>query len=522
MKTFFHKHKIVLIAMALVLCVGALSGLGIAGIIRISMGGRTFETVAEAKTEERPTETPRPAPISPTERAERPAEQTPEPVSTPAPSPTPEPPKEILLSANEIKTLTQSVQNRRRYIIPIRTENYIPDNRFLWEEIEPDATQRRNALNTANELTRTIFGESFAVVTGYPMRNASVRLFTDPTGDREAFFRVADPNDVLILFMRASDGRLICADLLTYPEREAINRREDCERIARALGYDATHLTNENGTEREIVYLFRAKTGACLSFSYCGDKLWQVAVYPSTEAMIECEYFLADIQLDYSVAAYPEKFVEARPPSGSQPYDMLYGAQIITKLDRLNGMLTGVSLERSKIKATFYRDESGAREDCWKIVGADLTAVVSAYSRNVISMECNIPCKTLADIPYEEMGNDAYLEVAELIGRYLFTGLGTYRGDPHGKTVTKVMTDAIYDYHACTMSVELEDGTFYELVFKDGVLVEIRYYPDESFMIEGGFGWVADHVYVNAATGRKVIPGRRDWDGEFFVIRHEN
>ena len=48
MKTFLMKHKILVIALCSVLCLGILSGLVIGGVIRFSTRGTSFETVADA------------------------------------------------------------------------------------------------------------------------------------------------------------------------------------------------------------------------------------------------------------------------------------------------------------------------------------------------------------------------------------------------------------------------------------------------------------------------------------------
>ena len=52
MKTFFRQHKIALFAILVVLCFGILTGLVIAGTIRLSMTEHAFTTVAEAKSQE--------------------------------------------------------------------------------------------------------------------------------------------------------------------------------------------------------------------------------------------------------------------------------------------------------------------------------------------------------------------------------------------------------------------------------------------------------------------------------------
>ena len=172
------------------------------------------------------------------------------------------------------------------------------------------------------------------------------------------------------------------------------------------------------------------------------------------------------------------------------------------------------------MKAVFYRDESGAREDCWVITGDRFEMTVSAYSRDVIRLDCSIPCKDLLAIPYEKMGGAEYEAAAKLIGEELFTKLGISdaSSDAHGKAVKNVDVNAVADYHYCTMDVYLEDGTVYELGFENGVLKYAEHYANDQFFWVGiNTGWVADMVYVNAATGKKYIPEYRDWDGDLHV-----
>ena len=51
MKSFFRKHKIFMIALCGVLCIGIFSGLLLTGVINLSKSASSFKTVAEAKEE---------------------------------------------------------------------------------------------------------------------------------------------------------------------------------------------------------------------------------------------------------------------------------------------------------------------------------------------------------------------------------------------------------------------------------------------------------------------------------------
>ena len=514
MKTFLTKHKVLMIALCGVLCLGVLSGLVLAGVINRSKGGSSFATVAEAKET---ASAPQPAANAETEPAADPVD--PNPTASPAPA-------EVKLSGDRIREITVMVQHRRRYVIPVRTYHAPAENKMLWEQSRPGPDEEDLARQAADEYTQILYGKSYEEFTGYPLDSANVILFNDMEGDRDAFLRVTDPAGTYLVTVREADRKLLCADLLTYPETVSLDREKDALRLAEKLGYHAAVLYRDNNGSGfyEAVYELTTDTDECLAFSYCGDQLWQVAVYPNRDAMLESEYFLADVQYDYETPAYPRNFVEAEAPAFGP--DQMVGDRTITSLlYRLYNQLSGEEAKKQDdFKATFYRDDSGAREDCWVITGDRFEMTVSAYSRDVIRLDCVIPCKELLAIPYEEMGGAEYEAVARQIGEELFAALGTYDGDTHGKAVKNDDVNAVADGHYCTMDVYLEDGTVYELGFADGVLKYAEHYAnDEFFWVGINTGWVADTVYVNAATGKQFVPDYRDWDGDLHVLpRPEN
>ncbi|MBQ1820008.1 MAG: hypothetical protein II117_00245 [Clostridia bacterium] len=514
MKLFFHKHMIVLIACTAVLCVGVLAGLVIGGTIRTSMGERTFTTVADADAATR-------APEKTGETEDRTDDA---PAVDQQPKPAPE--KETLtLSADEIGRISQRVERRRRTIIPIRSDLWVAQNTFLWTETQPDAQQTEAARDAAEKLTAALFGKTFDELTGTGAGAAKVQAFTDPTGDRDTILRISDSQGIYLLTLRASDLTLICADLLAYPESTLSDGREkDSQAVAQKLGYSTKHHRFEKNsisdTLIETVYEFKTDSEACVTFSYIGDTLWQAAVYPSEQAMLEGEYFLADIQYDYSTPAYPQKFVEAEPPKKAE--NVINKEKIFASLSRMYRNLSGEKLDTSKLTATFFRDESGAREDCWKITGEGLEVVISAYSGDVISFAGVVPCKDLLNIPYEEMGGEAYEAATKTVADYLVFSLGSCTGHAKEKTVKEIDNNAVYDWHFCTMDIVLEDGTWYECYFCDGILKEIWHFANETLFMDGPSGWLADAVYINATTGKPYIPNYRDWDGDLHTVRPDN
>lgn len=503
MKTFLHNHKVLVIALAVVLSLGVLSGIILGAATRFSAGGESFTTFAEAKEAAKAAEPA--AEAAEKEKTGSGGQTEPEPAPTPSPAPSE-------LSADEIKMIAENVQFRRSYIIPIRSKLAVADNKFLWTEEKPEAAQKENARSKADAYCGILFGKTFGELTGTLSSEAKVQLFQDTTDDRDGFLRVTDAEGDLILTLHESSFDLICADLLTYPEGESVNREKENLALAEQLGYTAKLYRLETGISHEIIYAYKTDTDTCLTFAYIGDKLWQVAVFPDEQAMTESEYFLADVQFTYREKAYPKNFVEAEPPAADRE-DMVSDRAIVSRLSRLYRSLSGKELDRSKLTATFYRDKSGAREDCWKIAGEGFDVVVSAYSRNVITFSADIPCKDLLSIPYEKMGGEEYESVTAKIANDLIVTFG----DPD-KELREISLNAVYDYHYCTMDIVLADGTWYECYFRDGVLKEIWYFANEKMYWVGlQSGWVADAVCVNAATGKRFIPDYRDWDGNLYV-----
>ena len=530
MKTFLQKNRIAVIAIAVVLCFGILSGLIVSGVIRLSMTERSITTVAEAKEEEQ----------------KKTAGENGDSALQMMPTPTPAV-RGITLTPEDVSKIAREVDMRRRNIIPIRTSSWTAANRMLWNEEMPSQEQIDLARQAAAEYAQMLFGQSYADLTGYPAESAAVQFFSDKDGDRDQILQVTDPDKTLIVTVRASDSKLICADLLTYPETVTANKELDVLDLAKALGYHAQNYrkdANERGA-RESVYLLTTDTDECLSFSYCGDRLWQAAVYPNKAAMESCEYFLADIQFEFTDPAYPENFVMAEPPKSSETFRVLNEEKIYASLSRLYRNLSGEELDTSKLTATFYRDESGAREDCWKITGEGFETVIrdesgasencriitgeafeiviSAYSCNVISFTGSIPCKDLLAIPYKQMGGEEYEAATRIIAENLILSLGGFAGRSNEKTAKEIEVNAVYDGNYCTMDIVTNDGAWYECYYEGGVLKEIWCFANEQLFMHGPWGWVADAVYIHPYTGKPFIPEYRDWDGDLHVkARPEN
>ncbi len=494
-----------MLSLAGVLCIGILAGLAVAGTIRLSENGTSFETLAESRAGAEP--------VQPEAETNLPNNR--ETVPTLSPVVTPKP---VKLSANDVSRLTQEVSRRRNYAIPIRTSKHIPDNLMLWDIRDANAAESEAVRKTAEEIVQKLYGQSFLELTGYTAEQSFVKVYEDRTNDHDRLLRLTAPGDLLILVVRASDMKLLCLDLLVYPEEALLEYRTAAIKAAEQLGYQ-TKFFYEEDRDRPVVQAeiqLVTETDECIAVSFCGDRITQFAVYPTKEAMQDCEYFLADMQYDSFEKAYPESFVEEEPPKLDFS-EMTNPDKIFATLSRTYRTLSGVGdLDTDQMTATFLRDGSGGREDCWKITGGGFEIVISAYSRQLISFKGSIPCKDILDVEYEAMGGEAYEKVTSEIARTLIVNLGS--GGAQDKVVKEIDVNAVYDFHYCTMDIVLTDGTWYECYFADGVLKEIWHFADERIFMEGpNTGWVADAVYINSHTGRTFIPGYRDWDGDLHV-----
>lgn len=483
MKPFVKKHRIVLIALCAILGFGVFAGLVLFGALRLSMRDVGFSTVAEADTI----------------------------VGEPIASETEQSASSLKLPAATIADIVSDTKGRRDGVIPHRKAKELPDG-GSWTRTEIGDAQRARLMEAAESLTETLFGQSIGALTESSPAAILLMCFADSTGFRDPIAVITDEEQLYRLTLRAEDGALINADLLVFPEYAAdpSATQEDALRIADALGMHATLLKTDigYGVQQGHEYDLCDETGTCIAIRYCGDRLTQVAVYPNAEAMYEDVYFAADVRSGNTEITYPEAFSDPIPPE--KPYEKHMADHLIRVLCDLEAKLSGMPRRPiSEYTVTMRRDESGAREDVYVIETDNLLCTISAGSHHVMKLTCEIPCKELLNIPYEQMGGTEYEDVVRMIGEQLFSRLrGQVKGDP--------FVNAVYDDHACTMDVVMADETFYELLFRNGVLCEITYYATEDFTLVAP-GWVADSVRTNGITREQFIPAYPGWDGDLHV-----
>ena len=126
----------------------------------------------------------------------------------------------------------------------------------------------------------------------------------------------------------------------------------------------------------------------------------------------------------------------------------------------------------------------------------------------------------LMSIPYEKMGGKEYEEAT----RNLFTAL-------FGKdAVQSVSNNAVYDDHYCTMDPVMADGTEYEIMYQDGLIVEAAlFYSTDPSTWTSVPDWLKKWATTDAKTGelsvqgfangkKRIVP---DWLADWVYINNE-
>lgn len=247
-----------------------------------------------------------------------------------------------------------------------------------------------------------------------------------------------------------------------------------------------------NGEFESRTYDVVMKNGMYIKFAILNGELYAVGVYPTEACMNEGVYFKADIQRDISVVhlVSPQDFRKGDPGTGDMTKDE--ARQIY--LQFLN-LANGAASYPDPAVMTFYIDHSGKRENYWHIEGDKLTMDISSKSKWLISLTCTglyNPDNDLTKIEYPYSGGLEY----KIYVRDIISSL-------YGTSVVKVGPNAVSDGHYCTYDAWMDDGTCYEFFFKDGRLMEVRYFFDDEYM--GCIGWEADNTYVNTLSGETFI-----------------
>lgn len=426
------------------------------------------------------------------------AEETP--VETAKPSETSGP-----FSAEVLQRLVMNKEYRRSYIIPVMDSVVVPEA-DTWSSIEPEDyfELKAEALSKTMQYAQDFFG--------FELKDTNINFwyYTDTSGLRSDFVKVATMDDAIVCVMTADTMELINIDYNFIPsqtrpdegdvEHSIVADEESAiaDKIAGVFGTTVEEIKVGGGGSYKQEYRTKSfnvimNDGKFVRFGLLNGECYSVSVYPTLACMYEYVYFEADIQRDPSVMqlASPQDFEEGEPASG----DMTEGEALEMYMSFLN--LANGTGDYDEPSMTFYIDNSRARENYWYMEGEKLTMDVASKSRFIVHLTCNglwNPEYDLTKIGYGGMGGSEYVEYIENI-------MGSIFGDDF----LRVEPNAVYDGHYCTEIAFMADNSAYEFMFEDGKLLLISYTFDFAYFMDAT-GWEADNVYVNSTTGEEYIP----------------
>lgn len=358
--------------------------------------------------------------------------------------------------------------------------------------------------------------------TAYTPANVNTYYCRDNTGNRAHLWRIESQDGVLVGAVDAETLDFISADCVVQPA-DALHDSFDpsyadgaggifdaTERIQQtiaALGAtvaEAQPLSarsqsnsfNNYGWNVQQDYCVSTGDGRYVALSVYGDANLtpeSVGVCPDADCAGEQVYWRADLERHDAVSLVaPQDFRAGTPGAGDMErheaaafYDRFVQAA--------NGLAKGAYKEPA---LTFYEDHSGARDDYWHIEGEYLSCDLTNRG-HMLNARCSHHLMDtgaalgLMDIPYEDMGEDAYIEAIKALFTAVF--------GPDAVKLAK--NNATVDGHVCTMHVLMHDGAAYEMYFRDGLISGCTFFS----ATEDGWGirpnWDADWLYKNNETG---------------------
>ncbi len=442
--------------------------------------------------------------------------------------------------------LKQTLQRARKYHVP-RMEDIANPELGTWTiQKNPDDAERLKAAYQFLGIANAIFTKN------YTPNDLTATYYDDSTGFRPDLWRFDSKDGVLSGAVEAETYRFLSADCLNEPgdtlhpslQKDATRDTRNLDttvaaaRIAEILKTGVKSAENvggggyRNGT---AAWHFNAITRIALSNdSYCeisvfGDENLTpttVCVYQDADCANESVFWRSDLQQTEGASKLlcPQDFREGTP--GADDMTEAQAIEFYNKLISLAGRSDlADNAKPEEPKATFYVDYSGARENYWHVEDGVISFDLTSKTGRMLSLSGNgnLGKKMgLTGIPYENMGGDAYLKATN----ELFTGL-------FGKDAVQLMAvNAVYDDHYCTIDPFMTDGSSYEVMYQDGLIVDSTFLsstdpsrwtsvPDwlkkwaktdaktgvitvqgmESGRDRYVPNWIADWVYVNNETG---------------------
>ena len=440
-----------------------------------------------------------------------------------------------------MERLAQTLERARKFPVPYMEDIGFTE-RGTWEILtSPDDAERLNAANRFLETANAIFS------TKYTQSDLAATYYTDKTGFRSDVWRFDSKDGKLSGALDAKSLAFLSADCLNEPADALhasmanggkVDVGDTVKRVATLLGgsvigsdsrsgFSSKDATNGWMIKRDL--LVSLNDGRYFAICIFGDEKLTpttVCVYPDEDCGNENVFWRADLEQTEGASKllYPQDFREGTP--GADDMTEAQAIDFYNKLISLAGR-SGLAenAKSEEPKATFYVDYSGARENYWHVEDDFISFDLTSKTGHMLNLSANGTLGKkmgLTGIPYENMGGDAYLKATH----ELFTGL-------FGKDAVQLMAvNAVYDDHYCTIDPFMTDGSSYEVMYQDGLIVDSTFLsstdpsrwtsvPDwlkkwaktdaktGAITVEGMESgndryvpnWLADWVYVNNETG---------------------
>ncbi len=383
-----------------------------------------------------------------------------------------------------------------------------------------DAERVRAAKQTFLDAANAIF------YTNYAQEDIQAAYYRDTTGVRADIWRIDSADGALSGALNAKSLRFISAQCKTIPQkaqhesilaagktydddtgRSRIDTSAAITRIAAALGItvDATEnpayqTVYQQGfgwgvVDNAVFYLDDGTFGCAYLF---GDERltpYAVAIYPDTDCLLGNVYWRADRGWSNANVACqsPIDFRVGEPDEGDMTREEAVG--------RYTALLAaaGDAAEYPVPSATFYRDDSGAREGYWCLRSGTFSMNIAARSGRIFQLVAKDGIGRSLDLPAVASAGDD-LEAYEVQSkRVLEAALGA-------GTIQSAEAESVSDDTNCTIRCQTADGSLYEVFYFDRTICTIGYYPFAGNGETGAYeNWLADYTFVNVETGEVFL-----------------
>ncbi len=444
-----------------------------------------------------------------------------------------------ITKADAMHRLSQELENARKTVVP-RIEGVEFIERGTWETMKnPDKVQQLSAEERFLEYVNDIFQKS------YTTTDLITTYYIDGSGFRSDVWRFDTKDGALSGALEAKTLAFLSADCLNEPadalhasltNGDELDVSSATERIATILGgqpwsldfrsgYSQANATN--GWMVKRVAFFQLGDGRYCAISMFGDaNLTPVTVcaYPDEDCGDENVFWRADLVWAESAARmlHPQDFRIGEPSDDDMTKEE--AVAFFNKLVEISGSQTlSTNGANQETITTFMEDHSGVRESYWRIERNGVSLELTSKTGRMLSLTANGSLGTalgLEKIPYEQMGEQEYVDATQK----LFTGL-------FGKeAVENVMTNAVYDFHYCTIDPFMADGTQYEIMYQDGMIVEVTsFYKIDPNTWPSVPEWLQEWTKVDQATGEITIQGFEngtwkmvpDWLADWVYMNNE-